>query len=321
MRRAVFAFATLILCSRPVAADPSPRDPAVHARFLVVPVCGVIGLDVDAEDVRTIIDHALRRGVDRLVLIVDAGSGDCAEAEDIAEALRSAGSRVRLHAIVKDATGPGLWVAMACDTLHMTPGALIGAGADDGTSSWSQAAPEARSANRLLAIAEDAGRPRAVVRAMVERSASLYTAMTQDGVIVAEEAPPRDSTQLDGDRTLLTLSADLAEEIGFAPAVGADTPEALGAVIGVDSWRKASDFGEATVEKAREERRRLAQGAEEERRSLEERIPVVSRLLKARVFEAEDADPENFRYSHSRGVFNAESRRQWRQRTDDAVAA
>lgn len=319
---------------RPTPAKANPasdkgsdaREPL--PRYLEVPIVGVIGEEVFASALEEALEHAVRRSVRHVVLLIDTPGGRVREGEAIVRALAKYDDRLHITAVVERAASAGIYPVFASDEVFIRPRGIIGGAVAYSQDSHTGQFEVDQKFNSLMAagvatIAESKGRAPEIARAMILTSAEAFAWHDGEGKVVVSDRAPAGlaSTRLllaDGPTTVLTLTAAQAQAIGLAEEHTGDI-DSLGDAVGAGPWQSLSRFGWAAMERAagaeRKKERKAAQVAEEIR-------AVLSRLQEL-VLHAEERDPERFNYlvDRSSGFFTPTSRRDWQANTDAAVRA
>lgn len=299
---------------------PSPRRQApVDIRYLEIPIAGVFGEDIIPIGVENALEQARRRNVEHIVFRIDSDGGYVWAAEDIAEILEQHEDEFTYHALIDKAISAAIWVALSCDTMHMTPGATMGAAVVyslDETSGDAEVDAKFNSAiaARLAARAEKHGHSPVLVRAMVLGEAEAYAWKDESGEWVIGAERPKlqqvDSLRtLDKRDTVLTLTAKEADELGFATLFTEKDAEALREGLGVERWRGSGNMGANEMERARSKAKPVF-----------ERFGMLYTELFASIERAVSADPGNFTYYVDYGGnLTGSSRRDWQRYTDQAI--
>lgn len=219
--------------------------------YAELPLIGQIGTDVTPEYVEDVLQHAVASGVEHVVLRIDTRGGFVPPAERIAAALRDFEDRLTYHAVIERCVSAGVWMAFASDTVHMTPDAIWGAAAvhdtlADGSTRHNEKSSSIFAAE-IAAIAARHGQSIAVVRAMITPGAELWSWRDAAGQhrLSAHRPDPGEHAELvklDGDSTLLTLTAQEAIDAGIARAFDGDLAT-FGAALGFEAWTRLDGYG------------------------------------------------------------------------------
>jgi len=304
---------------------------APTVRYLEIPIEGEFGKEVTAAGVRKALQWAERRGIDHIVFRIDSPGGMVVTAEGIADALRAHDGELTYHAVVeKEALSAAIWLVFSCDTIHMLPGSSVGAAVafkQETTTGEIEVDAKLNSAlaSNVAAMAQRKGHDPAVIRAMMIMDAELWAVEEGESVELHNAFPEgRRSSgvqRIDSKQTVLTLTADEAERYGIARtlAAGEDLESALGDALEFADFRSAGGYGMIAMRDAKEERAKQLGEIEE----VAERIPIAVAYIETNIEEAAAADPRNEQYFVWEGTqdLTDESRRKWRERTDDAIKA
>ncbi len=305
--------------SRPVtpAAPSRPED----VRYLEVPLEGGFGTEIFPIGVSEALNQAKRRGVQHIVFRINSDGGYIWAAEDIARIMEENEDAFTYHALIEKAISASIWVALSCDTMHMTPGATIGAAVvytRDSTSGNTEVDAKFNSAMaaKVAARAEKHGHNIALVRAMMIGESEAYAWKDESGEwCVGAERPKLakvDSLRTLDDRdTVLTLTAQEADELGFAKLVQESELEAIRERLGIEQWRGSGRAGANEMEQARKKAQPIF-----------DRFKMLRSEVSAGVERANAADPTNFGdyYVDYGGNLTDASRRDWQRRTDAAIS-
>lgn len=299
----------------PRRTDPAPARGAAMA--LEIPIEGVFGEDIIPLGVANALDKAARRGVEHIVFRINSNGGYVWAAEDIARIMDERAGDFTYHALIEKAVSASIWVALSCDTMHMTPDASIGAAvvfSQDETTGDAEVDAKMNSAiaANLAARAEAHGFSGDVVRAMVIGDAELWSWTNNAGEVrVGAERPSgaRDAQRLDSRETVLTLTAQQAARIGFAQPVAEPTLDALAEALGDGVWRGAGTTGRVEMERARARAEPVFK-----------KFRLLIDEINAGIARAKDADPRAYQYTIDYGGnLTDKSRRDWERRTDEAI--
>lgn len=321
------------------ADDVAEESTAGLTPYVIVPIKGAIGTDVVCGGVEELLKRAARRrDLTHVVVVLRTSGGSPEMAEKIAELMRTHDERFQYHAIVEEAVGAGVWVALACDEIHMVEGSTLGAAT---FANPADAAPEddpARTAAlataRLAALGTAKGRPSVLVRAMIAGDEEAYAWTDEDGKVSVSNSPP----DVPGDRIIfrndarrpLVLTAEQAVKVGLARPLAGSDPADLGSALGVENWTEVIKNTDAVMARAKRKLEYERTKAETEARELEakkkqneQRTQAAAAYVKQSLAEAEKADPRNYTYYYdpSDGYFTAASAQSWTRHTDQAIAA
>ncbi len=319
--------------------------------YMVIPIEGNIGREVDPLAVRAALDHAVQRGIGHVVFTVNSNGGDPEATRELARVLEDYDDALQYHAIVTKAEGLALTLPVWADTLHMIPGSTLGGlNLDDLDLPNIDAGVVAA---RAAAVAQSKGRDGYPVMAMILPEERIAAWEDDDGTMVVTDGVPED---VPADRvvfedlpnTRLVLSAKDAAAIGFAEPFSG-SPQDLGRALGLSDWNAASDYGNQVMQRAahlseQQERREEALAIKRENdiaNNLRRHDELISYVL-SNIREYEQVRPSEgqyatyitrdrfrnnrtgrYRYVIARDTnrFTKDSRNEWRYRTDRAINA
>lgn len=303
--------------SRPAPAD---RSPSAEVRYLEIPIEGQFGVDIIPVGVANALDQAKRRGVEHIVFRINSNGGSVWAAEDIAQIMEENEAAFRYHAVVDKAISASIWVALACHTLHMTPGSSIGAavGYRNDTSTGNvevDAKFNSAMAALVAARAERKGYSAAIVRAMMIGESEAYAWKDENGEWqIGAERPklsqPDSLRTLDTKDTVLTLTAQEAIELGFARSFELGETDELHTALNIERWRGSGVLGANEMERAKKKAKPVF-----------DRFDLLIAELRGAIERANSADPSAYGdyYIDYGGNLTDGSRRAWQQRTDAAI--
>lgn len=310
---------------RPVAPArerpaPAARPSREEARYLEIPIEGEFGKDIIPIGVANALEQAKRRGVEHVVFRINSNGGAVWAAEDIATIMAEHEDAFTYHAVMDKAISASIWVALSCHTMHMTPGATMGAAVaytrDTSTGELEVDAKfNSALAASLAARAERKGHSPELVRAMVIGAAEAYAWKDESGEWrIGAERPkqfqPDSLRTLDTGDTVLTLTAQEADELGFARLLESGETDDLREALGVERWRGLGRVGANEMERARNKAKPIF-----------ERFDVLLIEWRDAVARANAANPgahNDYRVDYG-GNLTDGSRRAWQQRTDAAI--
>lgn len=229
------------------------------ATYIEMPIVGQIGTDVTPDTVRDVLQHAVDHGAEHVVLRIDTGGGFVPPAEQIWNTLGEFEDRLTYHAVIDKCVSAGIWMAYACDTLHMTPDAIWGAAAVHDTLADNTTRNNEKSsaiyAAQIAAGAQRRGHSAVVVRGMVVTGTEVWSWRDAQGQprLTAYRPDPGTHDQLvrlDGDASLLTLTTPEAVQAGIAASFDGDAA-ALAEPLGIASWHRLDGYGIARSVHAR----------------------------------------------------------------------
>jgi membrane-bound ClpP family serine protease len=290
-----------------------------------VPLTGEFGDEVNVLVVARAVELAKGKGAGTLVLVIDSPGGAVADAQAIAGVLKGASGEVRIVTVIKRAISASVWVTSHSDRVFFLPGGTLGAAVAFSKDRSTGAAEVDAKMNSALAglvasAAEARGQNGAAYRAMIVPEAALYCVATEGKTsLVAELPPAAKGTKIDGEDTVLTLTAVQAE-LGFAPTIPAADEASLAKALGVEKMTLAAPLkqGEQTVRAANAEIRKAKEAydraVEDVTKAIKEATDKAGRaagMMKA----AEEADPASVKltYVQETGLLTAASQVKWKQ--------
>lgn len=319
--------------AEPAAGDDEAADDADDttagekaASVAVVPIRGPLGLDdtlnpesVIAEGVRAGLDAARRLKVEHVVIDLEVETGSYAEAAAIADAMGEFDGVFTMHALIRAATGPGVFIAFACDTWQFA--APDDAGVLGGAAGLSDDEAETLTA-RLVALADRKKHSSALAAGLLLTKAEVYVDASRTGEAQFLARAADGAEAIDGAASVLRLTAGDAARFELGPTV--TDAAAIGAVRGDRAWQKPRDHGKLVAKETQ-----AAVRAETQRRATMEalllRVAEVREIadgLDDIVAEARRADPNNDSYQlfDESDEFTSESAQRWRTNTQRALA-
>jgi len=304
----------------PRRTRPNPRahDPRAGTMILEIPIEGVFGEDIIPIGVSNALDKAARRGVEHIVFRINSNGGFVWAAEDIADILEDRADEFTYHALIDKAISASIWVALSCDTMHMAPGATIGAAvvfSEDASTGNAEVDAKMNSAiaARLASRAEIHGHNPDVVRAMVIGAAELWAWSDESGAVrVGADRPAGapDAKRLDAHDTVLTLTTEEAARVGFAEALSESSLDALAEALSLDDWKSAGTAGRVEMDRARARAQPIFK-----------KFDLLVGEINTGIDRAKRADPSAYKdyFVDFGGNLTDKSRRDWKQRTDEAI--
>ena len=205
---ALIVLAALSLASHSTSAQSQPGATAVGAVY-IVPITGTIDLGL-APYLSRVLDQAEAEGAAAVLLQIDTPGGRLDAVLQMRDALL--GSGVPTIAFVdRTAFSAGALIAIACEEIYMTPGAVMGAATPVEGATGETATEKIVSAVRTTfkATAEARGRDPRVAEAMVDPDVVI------EGLVTRGE--------------LLTLTTTEATDWGYNDGVAANRAEVLAA--------------------------------------------------------------------------------------------
>lgn len=295
-------------------------------RYVVIPLEGVFGEEIQPEGVALALRQAERRRAEHIVFTLDSPGGMVAAAEEIAGLLADRDNDFTFHTVIDDAISASIWVVFNSDHVWMRPGSSVGgavAYSVDRSTGDAQVDAKMNSilASNVASAAEKNGHSPHVARAMILMDAELYAAADADGPTLHAERPRGADAdaieEIDGPDTVLTLSARAAADLGVARALDADEP--IAAVLGPGDWEEVRGLGERCMTVAR---RKWEKTQDKVSMSEEDIRDAISKYLLADAY-AQTKDPNNqsYTYDMTNNMLTPASRRKWQQATDEAIVA
>jgi hypothetical protein len=316
----------------PVLPDPTedPVDPPVAGEgYLAVPLTGTFGEEITAEGLGPLLRRArLQEGLRHIVFLVDSPGGDLLTARAMAEVMDEHDDCFDYHAIVTRGLSASIWIVLRCDTIHMRPGAVLGAAVPfrflpSGAVEVSEKLISACVAE-LRAAAEAKGHPGKLVAPMVRMQATISVWLSSEGGVHYTLNPPRylepDRLILeDGPTTVLTLTSEQARATGLAEVADVDA-DTLGSALGLEEWTSAGDYAVSVMERGAEAHAehmaelegialRIAELAEE----------ITDRLDRARESFVSRLDMKTLVYTAATGRLDDHSQTRWRNACTGAL--
>jgi hypothetical protein len=290
--------------SEPVAEVPA------GIRYVVIPIIGEFGKDVFPGALAGVLAECREQKVEHVVLRIKSPGGAVWVAQEIAGLLQNEVGEMKIHAVVEDALSAAVWPVFASHTVWVLPGASIGAAVvfkQDHTTGAAQVDAKMNSAIAagLAGIAEKRGHLGLLARAMILPEARVYRYIGEDAKAVVAADPPsgrnKEIKQFDDERSILTLTASDAVEVGLAKPIDAFDLDALRNALGVGEWSPAKVAAETTIKRYTEASRTLT-----------EQIEQVATELAERIAAAAESDPYRFNYKvYPDGAFTPDSQRRW----------
>lgn len=307
----------------PARTNAAQRSERLH--YIEIPINGTFGENVLPTGVRDALEYAARMNVEHIVFHIDSPGGYVAAAETISETLRENEDRFTYHALVDDAISAAIWVVVMCDTIHMRPGASVGGAvvfSQDETTGAAEVDAKMNSiiAANLASAAAARGHHPSLIRAMILPEKEIFLWEDESGVTrIAEErseAGPG-ARSLDDSESILTLTSDEAELVGFASILEGDSGD-LGEALGFRNWRKRSEYGAAAMRRAERQAKMRGNSQGE----LVKRLNAVYASLNRLIEQANAAAPEGVSLTIYResGLLTPGSVRRWQKATDESIA-
>jgi len=310
------------LAGEAVAQQPgeAPATPYVH-----IPIIGEFGDDVAAEGVEKALDHASRSGIRHVVFTMESPGGYVAVADQIQKAMAKHDDKLEYHCLIKQAISASVWIVYASDTIHILDGGSVGGAVVYSTSFETGNAEVDAKMNSIIAAdltakAQAKKHPSQLVKPMILAEATLYAWQGAGGKVQLSTTKPSGIVDFlieDTKDTVLTLTAEQAIGVGFAKRHEGGH-EALGKALGLEGWKRSSDYGERAMADARKAWAAKKKKAEKTFSSLEQALGAY----KVHLEEAARVDPRGATYQVSpSGHFTREALADWQSRTDRCYAA
>jgi membrane-bound ClpP family serine protease len=255
--------------------------------YCVVPIEGVIGVEVTADALRKALLDAKHCGAKIIVLSVDSPGG-LIDARDQLLNVMKEHKDLQFVGHVRRALSSAAVLALACPRLYMTPQGTMGAAVAYRVLPDGSAAPvEAKYRSAIeageRAAAAMGGRSELWIRGMTEIDLELAIVNGADGNPKLVEA----GTQWEGEKLIkrkgqiLTLTADEAKNWGLSTGIARDLNE-IRKLLAIDTWHNAGD-GPASIMVAQAKQAQVrvqrAQEARKELLKLDSEAVVVLRRL------------------------------------------
>jgi ATP-dependent protease ClpP protease subunit len=249
----VTGFACGFLSANPTT-QPAATRPATRAAigqvgpgYVLLPVRGLIGVDITAEALQAGIDSAVELHPQFIVVFIDSDGGIVAEMSKMVDALHGIPSDIHVVAYVKKAYSAAAVLAMSCPQIVMKPDGVIGAAMPfqatrDGTPKdidvKMKSAIEAQQRQWVIA----AGHDDILLRGMMEMDLEIYLNNRNGQPVLSDSGP---GMLVKKRNTILTLLASEAANYGLAQ-IGSKMAEVGQDVIG-GAWHEASQLPWYTV--------------------------------------------------------------------------
>ncbi len=102
------------------------RTPHQGAAYVVLPVQGVIGIDITADALKAGIVKAVRLQPRYIMLFIESDGGYIAELDKMVDALGTVPREIKIVAVVHKAYSAAAILALTCPQIYLTPDAVIG---------------------------------------------------------------------------------------------------------------------------------------------------------------------------------------------------
>lgn len=324
------------------APDPKSSETGSNL-YLEVPIVGRFGIQVVPEGIRKCLSYAVANRIEHIVFFVDSQGGEQVAAREIYELLSRYDERIEYHALVRDSVGVAMAVTVWCDDVFMLPGANLGGTELVFEKDRYEGDPEvflSQVAYEVDQVAAKRGWPVGLAAAMIDPEAR-FAAWADDsgqittGVRVPGSVPRNRVIVSDRRQSVLTLSRDQAAALGVAREFNRGA-EALGSELGVEAWKRKSDYGQTAVFDAARARRdrmqRVASRDAEKIKKLVKRQNTTRRYIERCLTLAHKWDPGQKPYSTYRDhrstwerywtgdpLTGTTTRRRWRELTDTTL--
>lgn len=218
-------FILLILCV--VKAGPLTSDvqgPALTTVY-IIPIHGVIELGLSGF-VDRICEEIKKEGADLVILDIDTFGGRVDAATDICDSLAGLGDIPTVGFVTGEAWSAGALMALACQTIVMTPGSSIGS-AEPRTGAMGEEMTDEKTISavraKFKAVAERNGHSVKLAGAMVDKDIELILVKKDDKVEILTrdewQGEEGSYTVLSPKGKLLNLTANEAKDLGLAKEV------------------------------------------------------------------------------------------------------
>jgi hypothetical protein len=308
--------------------------------YLDIPVNGIIGKDIYADGILRALNYAKSHGCKAVVFEINSTGGSVEEANKILEVLRSAQGDLQYFALVQNAVGEALPIALNAQRLFVYPNAKLGGTSEDFKSFADGSTPELQSilrtqlANQAGASADSNYRYPRLVKAMIDPAEADAAWIDDQGAIEVGLTLPagvpknRVIFQSSGkdDKRVLTLSHDQLKELGVETYNG--TSDQLGAKLAAKGWKRESDYGAVAMSTtAKYLNAQTADDAKRHKQLIKNNIDRRNQLnayIKHNLQQAASWDPNKGSYQNYAGgwysspLMTNDSRANWKVRTDNA---
>ena len=330
-RVAGFPALGVLAAAMAVVLGAAPTAPAADApaTYMTVPVRGPLVGAVHGDGLKAVLSWASRSPrIGHVVLHIDSAGGSVAAAKAMLAHIRRERKRFTFHALVERAVGPAAAVALACDTVHVAPKAVLGG------AGLTQAEAKAL-ATEAAALALARKQPALLVQALFRDGQRLCAWLDADGRAHVDTKKPAGLPSGDllvqhGGIGPLMLSADQADGLGLADGK-ADSIAALGKALDLDGWHSIGNYAggvmrrlEANIVKRQQEEQERQEKLEKNR---QQRL-AIRKILEAYKEEAIRSDPRRYDYAVKDDLFDDDdgemtsaARLQWRRNTEAAIDA
>jgi membrane-bound serine protease (ClpP class) len=285
------------------------------AKYFLIPLHGVVGKEIQAGKIHSVMMHGLTDPATVLVLDIDSPGGLVSECEKIIQLFSETSSR-RSIAFIRNAYSAAAIIALTCDEIYMREGAAIGAATALAVATTKPGGPvkvgaveeklqSAWRATCRLAASVGGHDPR-FAEAMVDADMQLRVVM-KDGKRLIEpgaELSAEDHAEkrvLTEKGKLLTMTALEAHRFGLAEGVVSDFSGVAALATGASDWVPVCKVGENVMADFRREAERA-----------EARVKKLTDNASKQILAAASNDPTRGSYRKEQdGSWTVDSRRTW----------
>lgn len=225
--------------------SPNPSDEIdQRTRVMEVVLSGTFGEDILPIGFEAAMRFAARNKIEHVVLRINSGGGFVWAAQDIARQMHEQRGKITFHALIERAISASIWPTFACETIHMVPGSTFGGAVIYQYAAGGNAEVDAKfnsiMAAELVAAAAPLGHSPHVVRAMILMDAELYVDARGDKPVLSGSSlddgtgEVGDFIHVDSASSVLTLTANDADDYGIARAAPSRSIEDLGRLMGIE---------------------------------------------------------------------------------------
>jgi ATP-dependent protease ClpP protease subunit len=309
--------------------------------YLDIPISGVIGKDVYADGVFRALTYAKTRGCKSIVFEINSTGGSLEETNKIVQMLKGFQGDFHYYALVQNAIGEALPIALGCERVYVTPTAKLGGTSQDyksfaqGADAQVQSTLRTHLANQSGEAAGNHYRYPRLVKAMIDPAEADAAWVDDQGAIelglAVPVGTPQDriifQSQGKNDNRVITLSHEQLKELGVEVFTGAAAD--LGAKLGISSWKLESTYGATAMSTtATYLKEQAANDTANHKRLIKTNIDQrnqVNAYLKHNLQQASMWDPNKGSYQNydsgwggSSPLMTNDSRANWKVRTDYA---
>ncbi len=321
----VFLIATSLLSAQVFATD---------GRYFVVNLAGEFGKDIHAPGVKAAIADAQKIKATHLVFKLDSPGGSVRDADAIHHVLGEELGDLKVVTVVSQAFSASVWVL--CNSDHIFFDGKGAAGAAVIYKMGEKGAPTAVDAKfaaaqwaKVATAAEKHGQSPAVYRAMMIQDAQLF-AWDENGVTkVSGDKPPEgveNVREVDTAESVLAMTPQISQSIGFGKSLPSDGIEGLGKVLGLDSWTVAKSTSADPMRRTTPALETADKAVDASFKAIEQAVIALTRAAneaKQLKVVATLANPDrmNLAYKSGSGLLTSESQRMWRNQSERAMSA